>query len=72
MTTKTCPGFGDAEQHTLPVTEFGRNASRPDGLSAYCKRCAAASQKAWREAHPDTVRANKKKYRDRERAAQQA
>lgn len=72
MATKTCPGFGDHPAHTLPVAEFGSNAARADGLTAYCKKCAAASQKAWRQSHPETVKANKRKYRERERERQQS
>jgi hypothetical protein len=67
VSTKTCPGFGEQKSHTVPVVEFGKHASRPDGLSAYCKVCAALSQKAWRLAHPEQVRANKKRYRDQEK-----
>ena len=68
MTTKTCPGFGGRAPHTLPLTDFGKNAARADGYTAYCKACSAACQAAWRRAHPETVKANKKRYREREAA----
>ena len=35
METKTCPDCG----RVLPVTEFGQNVSRGDGLAFYCKLC---------------------------------
>ena len=63
MTHKTCPGFGALPAHTKPLSEFSTNSARPDGYAAYCKVCAALSQKKWRQDHPEQVRANKKKYR---------
>jgi hypothetical protein len=65
--TKQCAGYGTAQPHTEPTSEFGSNKSRPDGLTAYCKRCSAAAQKAWRQAHPEIVKANKKHYRELEK-----
>lgn len=34
---KQCGRCGEAK----PITEFGRNASRPDGLQTWCKTCRA-------------------------------
>ncbi len=64
---KTCPGYADQVPHVLVLSEFGKNVARADGQAVYCKKCAAASQKAWRQAHPDKVRAAKKKYRELEK-----
>lgn len=68
MSTKQCPGFR-REAHVLSTSAFGTNKGRADGLSPYCKTCAAASQRAWKKAHPDKVKADKKKYREQEKAA---
>lgn len=34
-TTKRCPGCAT----TKPVTAFGKNAARPDGLQSLCRAC---------------------------------
>ena len=62
--TKVCPGYGDTDEHVLPVSEFGKNRARVDGLCVYCKRCAALVQKTWKKAHPEQVRAAKRAYRE--------
>ena len=35
--TKTCPACKEAK----PLSEYGRNKTRADGLGTYCKPCAA-------------------------------
>jgi hypothetical protein len=39
-----------------------------DGLSVYCKKCAAEIQKAWKDANPEKVRADKQRYKARMKA----
>ena len=55
MILKFCPGCGMEK----PCDEFGRNASRPDGLAYYCRICFAeksrASYRRRREARGQTV-----------------
>lgn len=61
--TKYC--FGDGLQqtaHFVPKDRFSTDQSRPDGLSAYCKACAASRQRQWKHANPDKVRASKRAY----------
>jgi len=69
--TKTCPGDG-RKPHTLSVSEFTKNASRADGLSVYCKTCAAAKQRRWKHEHPEEVRKAKADYRQREKQEREA
>lgn len=40
----------------LPLTEFNRDKSRPDGLFPWCKPCHRAHSKAWRSSHPAEAR----------------
>jgi hypothetical protein len=47
----------------LAVTEFGRHRGKEDGLASRCKKCAAASSKAWREANPEKWAAIKERSR---------
>lgn len=43
---KVCPDCGVER----PITEFGRNAARPDGLQFYCKQCySVRSARTYRE-----------------------
>ena len=44
--------------------EFHRDKTRPDGLFPYCKKCANAQARAYREAHPDRVRASQQRCMD--------
>ena len=41
---------------TLPVSAFGRDASRVDGFSATCRECERAECRKWRKANPERVR----------------
>lgn len=66
MTTKACPGNPpDQQPHVEDVSMFSRDRSRKDGMAPYCRTCAAARQRAWKQAHPDKVRAAKQKYRQK-------
>lgn len=60
---KFCFGDGvDQPMHIVAKTEFSSDSSREDGLSVYCKSCAAARQRAWKQANPAKVREAKKDY----------
>ena len=48
---KHCPACG----RVLPVEEFYRNRTQPDGLQSYCKTCHRAYVKAAREKLPAEV-----------------
>ena len=52
-----------------PVSEFHKNASRKDGLSAYCKSCTKeiypAYKKAYREKKPDAYVNEYRNHRER-------
>jgi hypothetical protein len=63
MRTKRCPCC----EAYKPVAQFGRNRQAVDGLHYYCKLCAAARQRAWALAHPETVRAMRRSYLKRMR-----
>jgi formate dehydrogenase maturation protein FdhE len=56
--TKFCP---DCEG-PRPISSFGRNRQSKDGLHYYCKECAAARQRKWARANPETVRAMRAGY----------
>ena len=45
----------------LAITQFGRHRGKTDGLASRCKKCAAASTKAWREANPEKWTAMKQR-----------
>ena len=68
MAVKQCPGH-NRTPHVALTSEFGTNASRADGLAPYCKLCAASQQREWKRNHPDKVRENKRKYREKEKMA---
>lgn len=36
---------------TKPITEFGRDKSKRDGLHHYCRPCAREKGRRWREAN---------------------
>jgi 5-methylcytosine-specific restriction endonuclease McrA len=56
--TKICNGSLCLGQHT-PISEFGPDASRRDGLAPRCRPCNRAYHQQWREAHPERPRAYK-------------
>lgn len=45
-----------------PVDEFYRRASAKDGRASYCKDCQREYHNAWKEANPDKVDAERKRY----------
>lgn len=47
----------------VSVELFNRNAKSSDGLGAYCRPCAHATEKAWREANPERKRAGVTRWR---------
>ena len=61
--SKFCYGDGENQPpHLVSKSEFSMDSRREDGLSVYCKSCAAARQRAWKHANPQKVREAKKKY----------
>lgn len=64
MSQKLCFGDGYAQrQHAVDVELFGSDARRDDGLNVYCKKCAAARQKRWKQSNPLKVQNMKRAYR---------
>jgi hypothetical protein len=59
--TKTCSSC----EVRLSLAKFGTNIRTPDGFSYYCKACAAAKQREWKEKNPEKVRAWQKRCVDR-------
>lgn len=55
---KTCTKCGE----TKPTTEFHKQSDGRDGLRCDCKSCRKAWGKAWREANPERIKAQKKAY----------
>lgn len=52
-------------QTSKPISEFGKNKSRPDGLTQWCKPCRNDYQRKWRDNNVDHVReANRQSKRD--------
>ena len=47
-----------------PLDSFTKDNSKPDGLKIYCKSCANAKKKAWREANPEKVYAYDKQWQE--------
>ena len=43
---------------------FTKDRSKPDGLKIYCKVCANAKKKDWREANPEKVYAYDKQWQE--------
>jgi len=56
--TKRCRQCGE----TKPVSAFGKNSQKKDGLHYYCRPCTAERTRQWREANPDKHRAYKRKW----------
>jgi hypothetical protein len=65
--TKICPGTGGHPRHVEQLHNFTNDKNRADGKAAFCKFCAAAIQRAWRQANPGKVRAYKQLVRDRKK-----
>ena len=42
--TKRCPKC----KRSLPLTEFSKNRSRPDGLQVWCKSCSVSIVQTWK------------------------
>lgn len=49
----------------LPFDRFGRDKSRPDGLTCWCKPCRRKSTRRWDVANPQKRAATKRHYRTR-------
>lgn len=60
MNTKKCSKCQIEKLHT----EFSRKQSAPDGLRSYCKACANAREKAYREANKEQISIREKAYRE--------
>ncbi len=61
--SKYCFGDGiNQPPHIVAKSDFSMDARREDGLCVYCKTCAAARQRAWKQANPDKVKQAKKVY----------
>ena len=56
---KTCTNC----KKLLPLSKFGFNRSRSDGIQGECKDCRNAYSKKWRKTNPDKVKAYNKEYR---------
>lgn len=60
MTNKHC----NKCSNTKPNSEFYRDASRKDGLKAWCKACKAASQKQWYAVNREKQLESSRKWRE--------
>lgn len=45
-----------------PLTEFGRNTNRPDGLDNCCRDCRREIRRRYKERHPQRVKESQAKY----------
>lgn len=58
MKEKTC-----AKCHlTLPLSDYGKNCSRSDGLQYYCRKCKRLDSKEWKLLHKEQVRSSSSNY----------
>ena len=48
---------------TKSINGFGKNRSRPNGLSAYCAECMRGTHRRWRQGNPDYYANYRRKYR---------
>ena len=64
VTDKRCPRC----EKTKPISEFGTNKTRKDGLAGYCKECSHELYKGYRrtffDRHPDAHRTAYYKHKD--------
>lgn len=67
LPTKLCFGSAERTSHIVAKDKFTKDAARDDGLSVYCKECAAARQRAWKHANPEKVKAAKQAYREKQK-----
>lgn len=58
METKLCTRCGIEK----PITEFGRNITKKDGLQSACKTCRKEICKAYYYTHKSTIRENARKH----------
>ena len=60
MTTKLilkrCPCSGHEGANPLPVSEFGKDRRRPDGLHSWCRACRSRAARRWHQANPEKAR----------------
>lgn len=56
-TSKVCTVCGTDK----PLTDFHKRKAGRYGRHAYCRECRNAENKAWRDSHPESVRATKKR-----------
>jgi hypothetical protein len=76
---KRCPCPEHGGPNPLPVSEFGKDRSRPDGLNRRCKACARRASARWAKANPEKGRrrlanwkqANPEKVREVQRRSRQ-
>ena len=66
MTSKTCAKCGESK----PAAEFFKDCSRRDGLSSRCKPCKNTSNKNYRDANIEKVRAKQAEWHKANRDAQ--
>lgn len=63
MQTKRCSTC----KETKPVSEFGKNRSREDGLHTQCKVCKKKSDHKYREANREKLAESNRRYREANR-----
>lgn len=59
METKQCKTCGEVK----PLDQFGKDKRGDRGLRSSCRVCFAQTQRAWRAANPEKVRASQDKWR---------
>ena len=58
LSKKTCAHCGERKH----ITDFHRKAEMPDGRRGICKACIAEKMRIYRETHPETVAASKRRW----------
>lgn len=49
-------------KQSKPLSKFYKDRQKKNGLGSWCKECAKAQVQAYRLAHPEIIKARKKKY----------
>lgn len=60
METKTCSKCNESK----PVSEFGRNRRKKDGLQVWCRACSTEFSKAYNREHREEITAWQRLYRE--------
>jgi hypothetical protein len=64
MAVKRCSAPLHQGANPLPVTEFGRDTTKDDGLRTRCRECTNASNRRWQRSNPEKIRENALRWQE--------